>query len=79
MPYLDIALVRRLFHKAERIRTCNSVLLGHNSGMFAAVNNITNPKSSQIDGYISYAGIPSISHRRDQKVDVVTPYAVSPT
>lgn len=79
MPYLDIPLVRRVFHNAERVRTCNSVLMGQNAGMFASVNNITDPQSGQIDGYISYAGIPSVSNQTEQELDVITPYSVFPT
>ena len=79
MPYLDIPLVKRVFHNAERVRTCNSVLMGRNAGMFASVNNITDPTTGQIDGYISYAGIPSISVQQEQELDVITPYSVFPT
>ena len=77
MPYLDIPIVRRVFHNAERVRTCNSVLLPHTAGMFASVNNVT--VAGQIVGYISAAGIPSVSNQTDQELDVVTPYAVFPT
>ena len=47
--------------------------------MFASVNNITSPPSYAIDGYISYAGIPSISNQTEYELDVVTPYSVFPT
>lgn len=79
MPYLDVDIVKRVFHNAERVRTCNSVLMSNNSGMFASVNNITDPTSGQIDGYISPAGIPSISSQQEQELDVITPYSVFPT
>ncbi|KAK4934149.1 hypothetical protein LTR66_015704 [Elasticomyces elasticus] len=79
MPYLDIPLVYRIFHNAECVRTCNSVLMGQNSGMFASVNNITDPITGQIDGYISYAGTPSVANQTTQELDVVTPYSVFPT
>jgi hypothetical protein len=79
MPYFDIPLVKRVFHNAERVRTCNSVLMGQNAGMFASVNNITDPQSGQIDGYISYAGIPSVSNQTEQELDVITPYSVFPS
>ena len=79
MPYLDVPIVKRVFHNAERVRTCNSVLMGKNPGMFASVNNITDPVTGQIDGYISYAGIPSISVQQEQELDVITPYSVFPT
>lgn len=79
MPYLDVPLIYRVFHNAERVRTCNSVLMRKNAGMFASVNNITDPRSGQIDGYISYAGVPSVANQTDQELDVITPYSVFPT
>lgn len=79
MPYFDIPIVKRVFHNAERVRTCNSVLMGKNAGMFASVNNITDPQSGQINGYISYAGIPSVANQTGQELDVVTPYSTFPT
>ena len=77
MPYYDIPLVRRLFLNAERARTCNSAIVTHNPGMFASVNNITD-SSGQIIGYISDAGIPSISNQTEFELDVITPYSVFP-
>ena len=79
MPYLDIPIVKRVFHNAKRVRTCNSVLMGRNAGLFASVNNITDPVTGQIIGYISYAGIPSVSFQQEQELDVITPYGVFPT
>jgi hypothetical protein len=63
---------------AERARTCNSVVT-HVPGMFASVNNSTDPVTGQIIGYISNAGIPSIANQTVQELDVVTPYSVFPT
>ncbi|KAM0713761.1 hypothetical protein Q7P37_010723 [Cladosporium fusiforme] len=77
MPYFDVSLVKRLFTNAERVRTCNSKTLGI-PGTYASVNNVTDD-SGQIIGYISNAGIPSISSQTVQELDVVTPYAVFPT
>lgn len=77
MPYRDVDLVDRLFHNAERARTCNSYLT-RNPGMFASVNNVTD-SSGEILGYISNAGIPSISNQTVQELDVITPYSVFPT
>jgi hypothetical protein len=68
--------VKRLFLNAERVRTCNSVVT-HNPGMFASVNNSTD-SSGQIIGYISDAGIPSISNQTTFELDVITPYSVFP-
>lgn len=79
MPYRDINIVDRIFHNAERVRTCNSVLMGQNGGLFASVNNITDPVTGQIIGYISAAGIPSISNQTTQEQDIVTPYGSFPT
>lgn len=79
MPYLDVDIVRRVFHNAERVRTCNSRIMGQNPGMFASVNDITDPITGQIDTYISAAGIPSVASQQDQRLDVVTPYSVFPT
>ena len=94
MPYYDISLIksaspfptpvtsrtnpipRRLFTNAERARTCNSALT-KNPGMFASVNNSTD-STGQIIGYISNAGIPSISNQTVQELDVITPYSVFP-
>ncbi|KAK4561672.1 hypothetical protein LTR86_004351 [Recurvomyces mirabilis] len=77
MPYYDIDIVRRVFTNAERVRTCNSAGLGI-PGMFASVNNVTD-QAGQIIGYISNAGIPSISNQTLQELDVITPYSVFPT
>lgn len=48
-------------------------------GMFASVNNSTDPSTGQIIGYISNAGIPSIASQTVQELDVITPYSVFPT
>lgn len=79
MPYLDVPIVKRVFDNAERVRTCNSVLMGKNAGMFASVNNITDPTTGQIDGYLGPAGIPSVAVNQEQELDVITPYSVFPT
>jgi hypothetical protein len=47
--------------------------------MYASVNNSTDPITGQIIGYISNAGIPSISNQTVQELDVVTPYSVFPS
>lgn len=47
--------------------------------MFASVNNVTNPATGDVSGYISNAGIPSISFMTDQEHDMITPYSVFPT
>ncbi|KXT07217.1 hypothetical protein AC578_2453 [Pseudocercospora eumusae] len=78
MPYSDIPLINQLFTNAEIARTCNSALLKI-PGMYASVNNITDDASAEILGYISNAGIPSISFLPDQELDVITPYATFPT
>lgn len=43
------------------------------------MNNSTNPTTGEIIGYISAAGIPSISNQTKQELDVITPYGVFPT
>lgn len=78
MPYHDIEIVKRVYTNAERARTCNSVAKGI-PGMYASVNNVTNVTTGEIIGYISNAGIPSISNQTEQELDVITPYAVFPT
>ncbi|KAJ5881865.1 uncharacterized protein N7529_000537 [Penicillium soppii] len=78
MPYYDVDIVRRLFKNAERVRTCNSVATKV-PGMFASINNITDPSTGDVTGYISNAGIPSISNQTVQELDVITPYSVFPT
>lgn len=47
-------------------------------GLYASVNNSTDPETDQIIGYISPAGIPSIASQKDQELDVITPYGVFP-
>jgi hypothetical protein len=77
MPYLHVPLINRLFLNGERVRTCNSVVT-RVPGMFASVNNSTDPTTGQIIGYISDAGIPSISNQTTFELDVITPYSVFP-
>lgn len=78
MPYYDVDIVKRVYTNAERARSCNSVINGI-PGMYASVNNVTNVTTGEIIGYISNAGIPSISNQTEQELDVITPYAVFPT
>lgn len=47
--------------------------------MFASVNNVTDPATGQVFGYISNAGIPSVANQTVQELDVITPYSVFPT
>lgn len=47
--------------------------------MYASVNNITDPSTGKVLGYISNAGIPSVAFITDQELDVITPYSVFPT
>lgn len=68
----------RLFMNAERARTCNSVVT-KTPGMYASVNNSTDPSTGDVIGYISNAGIPSIANQTVQELDVITPYSVFPT
>lgn len=67
----------RLFLNGERARTCNSVVT-KSPGLYASVNNSTDPETDTIIGYISPAGIPSIASQKDQYHDVVTPYGAYP-
>ena len=69
---------RRVYKNAERVRTCNSVATKI-PGMFASVNNITDPSTGKVLGYISNAGIPSVAFITEQELDVITPYSVFPT
>ncbi|GAB0136373.1 hypothetical protein EsDP_00004674 [Epichloe bromicola] len=78
LPYYDVDLVKRLYHNAERARTCNSVVTKV-PGLFASVNNSTNVTTDEIIGYISPAGIPSIASQKEQYHDVITPYGAWPT
>lgn len=68
----------RLFHNGERARTCNSVVT-KSPGLYASINNSTDPETDTIIGYISPAGIPSIASQKDQYLDVITPYGAFPT
>lgn len=78
LPYYDVDIIQRVYKNGERARTCNSVAT-KKAGMYASVNNSTDPTTNQIIGYISNAGIPSISYNPQQELDVVTPYSVFPT
>lgn len=78
MPYLDNSLVHRVFANAERARTCDGYLTS-NPGLFASVNNVTNLTTFDVNGYISPAGIPSISVNTAQELDIITPYGSFPT
>ncbi|KAK3181672.1 hypothetical protein K4F52_007050 [Lecanicillium sp. MT-2017a] len=78
LPYYDVDIIRRLYHNAERARTCNSVVTKV-PGLFASVNNSTDPETDEIIGYISPAGIVSIASQKDQYHDVITPYGAWPT
>ncbi|KAG6003742.1 hypothetical protein E4U43_000877, partial [Claviceps pusilla] len=77
LPYYDVDLVKRLYHNAERARTCDAVVTD-TPGLFASVNNATNITSDEIMGYISPAGIPSIASQKEQYREVVSPYAAWP-
>jgi hypothetical protein len=46
--------------------------------MFASVNNITDPATGDVTGYISNTGIPSVAFLPQQELDVITPYSVFP-
>ena len=78
MPYTDIPIVEKLFHNAERVRTCNSVLMKENAGFFASINNVTNKATNDVYGYISPAGVPSVGSQQAQELDMITPYAAFP-
>jgi len=78
MPYLDVPLIQRVFMNAERVRTCNSAIT-NNPGLYASVNNVTNPATNDVYGYISNAGIPSVSNQTLQELDIITPYGSFPT
>jgi hypothetical protein len=71
-------LTSRIFTNTKRMRTCNSMVT-KNPGLFTSVNNITNVTTDEIIGYISDAGIPSISNQTTFELDVITPYGVFPT
>ena len=78
MPYLDVPIVKRVFHNAERVRTCDGNVI-NNPGLFASVNNITNTTTNDVNGYISFCGIPSVSNQSTYELDVITPYGSFPT
>ena len=86
MPYLDIPIANRVFKNAERVRTCNSVLMSNTAGMFASSPNGTSPSADAGSGsttlayqYIDNAGIPSAAVFEEQELDMITPMAVFPT
>ena len=80
LPYLDVPIVKKIFQNAERVRTCNSVLMGKTPGMFASTSDPTSMSNlSSFDPRITNAGIPSISLLKAQNLDVVTPYSAFTT
>lgn len=79
LPYLDVSIVNRVMANAERIRTCNSDLMGQMPGLFAAMSNTTTPTTQDANiEYIFNAGIPSAAFNQTQEQDVITPYAAFP-
>lgn len=85
LPYRDVPVIDRVFKNAERIRTCDSMLMGV-PGMFASTSNGTSPSTGIMSAnatleyqMIDNAGIPSAAVFEQQELDVVTPYAVAPT
>ncbi|CEJ94702.1 hypothetical protein VHEMI10219 [[Torrubiella] hemipterigena] len=77
LPYFDVDIIKRIHHNMERARTCNSAVT-KTPGLFASVNNSTDPATDEIIGYISPAGIVSIASQKDQYHDVITPYGAWP-
>lgn len=73
-----LTVASRVYKNGERARTCNSIVK-QVPGMYASVNNITDPATGDVTGYISAAGIPSIAFETAQELDVITPYSVFPT
>lgn len=85
LPYRDVPIIDRVFKNAERIRTCDSMLMGV-PGMFASAVNGTSPSSGVMTANatleyqeINNAGIPSVAVFEQQELDVVTPYSVAST
>lgn len=78
LPYLDVPIVQRVMRNAERVRTCNSVLMDSTPGLFAGVTNPTSP-AEQYAGYVWNAGIPSVATQQLQELDVIAPYAAFAT
>lgn len=79
MPYLDSPIVNRVYKNAERVRTCNSMLMDKTPGMFAATPNATSATGSMEHSYIDNAGIPSVAVSGKQELEMITPYSVFPT
>jgi hypothetical protein len=80
LPYLSIPLLSRIFHNAERARTCNAHLTA-NPGMFSRVINVSTEVSSSSSSFppLLPAGIPILSTDLTQALDVITPSAIFPT
>lgn len=47
-------------------------------GLYASINNYTDPATNEVGNYISPAGIPSIANNTDQYHVVATPYGTWP-
>ena len=85
MPYRDVDIVSRVYMNAERVRTCNSILMRRTPGFFSrspdatlsadSVNNSLGYEHAQIHN----AGIPSAAVFQQQEQDMITPSAVFPT
>lgn len=60
------------------MRTCNGVVTKC-PGLYASINNYTDPATNEVGSYISPAGIPSIANNTEQYHVVATPYGSWPT
>lgn len=80
LPYRDVPIIDRIYHNAERVRTCNSMLM-KSPGLFGSSFNITTPstRSSTNLSRVHGAGIPAVSFNQTQELDLISPGAAWPT
>lgn len=68
---------RQVYRNAEVVRTCHSAA-NKIPGMYASVNNATDPITGEIMGYISATGIQSVASQNVTETYMITPYSAYP-
>ncbi|KFZ20061.1 hypothetical protein V501_00321 [Pseudogymnoascus sp. VKM F-4519 (FW-2642)] len=77
MPYFDVDIVKQVYRNGEVVRTCHSAA-NKIPGMYASVNNATDPVTGEIQGYISATGVQSVASQNVTESYMITPYSSYP-
>ncbi|KFY42931.1 hypothetical protein V494_02179 [Pseudogymnoascus sp. VKM F-4513 (FW-928)] len=77
MPYFDVDIVKNVYRNSEVVRTCHSAA-NKIPGMYASVNNATDPITGEIQGYISATGVQSVASQNVTESYMITPYSSYP-